>query len=163
MIHCLIFSTHGFLRSASLQRGEDFPVASKGRSVKDAVPGQEDGNGKGEGRENVTKRRRKEVKAVQSSTACGGCWQWCPAGTSQCTKFRLARRRESRGGQRMAAVLFPPHSGCRAFVLDGTKRIQDCRSSRSYRSEGRHEGQYPRVATEQHKIANQVGLALVPR
>ena len=29
--------------SASLQRGEDFPVASKGRSVKDAVPGQEDG------------------------------------------------------------------------------------------------------------------------
>ena len=29
--------------SASLQRGKDFPVASKGRSVKDAVPGREDG------------------------------------------------------------------------------------------------------------------------
>ena len=29
--------------SASLQRGEDFPVASKDRSVTDAVPGQEDG------------------------------------------------------------------------------------------------------------------------
>ena len=29
--------------SASLQRGKDFPVTSKGRSVNDAVPGREDG------------------------------------------------------------------------------------------------------------------------
>ena len=52
---------------------------------------------------------------------------------AQRPKVRLARRRESRGGQRMADVLFPPHSGCRAFVLDETKRLQDCRSSRLYR------------------------------
>ena len=29
--------------SASIQRGKDFPVASEGRSVKGALPGQEDG------------------------------------------------------------------------------------------------------------------------
>ena len=34
---------------------EDFPVASRGRSVKDAVPSREDENGRGEGRENAAK------------------------------------------------------------------------------------------------------------
>ena len=51
-----------------------------------------------------------------------------------------------------------PLSGCRAFVLDGTKRLQDCRSSRLYR--------LPRVPTRvsiteqrrtNHKIANRMG------
>ena len=70
-------------------------------------------------------------------------------------QVRLARRRESRGGQCMEDVLFPPHSGCRTFELDRTKRIQDCRSSRLYCPEGRHGGQYPRVATELHKVATQ--------
>ena len=36
-------------------------------------------------------------------------------------------------GKRIADVLIPPHSGCKAFVLYGTKRLQDCRSARSYR------------------------------
>ena len=94
-----------------------------------------------------------EVRAVRSSTTCGGCRQWCPSGPSQYTKFRLARGRESRDGQRMADVLFPPHSGCRAFVLDGTKRLQDCRSSRSYRIlRDRMRVSTPELATEQHKI-----------
>ena len=48
--------------SASLQRGKDFPVASEGRSVKGAVPGQEDGKNPGEGREDATKSKEKEKK-----------------------------------------------------------------------------------------------------
>ena len=51
----------------------------------------------------------------------------------QCTNFRLARRRESLGVQRMADVTFQPLSGWEALVLVGTECLQDCRSSRSYR------------------------------
>ena len=122
--------------SASLERSKDFPVASEGKSVKDAVPGQQDGNDPGEGRENATKGKEKEVKTVLRSTPCGYCWQWCPSGPSQCTKFHLARRRESLGGQRMADATFQPLPGWGSLVLDGTECLQDCRSSRSYRKTG---------------------------
>ena len=37
------FARTASFASASLQRGEGFPMASTGRSVKDAVPGREDG------------------------------------------------------------------------------------------------------------------------
>ena len=53
---------------------------------------------------------------------------------AQRSKVRLARRRKWRSGQRVADLLFLPHSGCWALVLDGTKRLQDCPSSRSFRS-----------------------------
>ena len=53
-----------YCASASLQRGKDFPAASEGRSVKDAVPGQEDGNDQGEGREDAVKSKEKEVKTA---------------------------------------------------------------------------------------------------
>ena len=41
------------------------------------APGQEDGNDRGEGREDATRCKEKEVKTVQSSTTCGGCRRWC--------------------------------------------------------------------------------------
>ena len=53
-----------YCASASLQRGKDFPAASEGRSVKDAVPGQEDGKDQGEGREDAAKSKGKEVKTA---------------------------------------------------------------------------------------------------
>ena len=62
--------------NASLQRCKNFLVASNGRNVTGAVPGQEDGNDRG-GHEDATKCKEKEVKTVQSSTTCGGCRQWC--------------------------------------------------------------------------------------
>ena len=49
------------------------------------------------------------------------------------SKVRLARRHESLGGQRMADVSHLPLYGWAAFVPGGTKRLQDCQSSRSYR------------------------------
>ena len=42
---------------------------------------------------------------------------------AQCSKVRLARGRESLGGQRMADTLILPLSSCGALVLDGTKRL----------------------------------------
>ena len=62
---------------ASLQRGKDFPVASKARSENRAVSGQEDGKYRGEGRECNQAHRKKEVKTVQSFTPSGGKKQWC--------------------------------------------------------------------------------------
>ena len=55
---------------------------------------------------------------------------------AQRSKVRLARLRKCFGGQRAAYVLFLQHSGCWALVLVGNKCLQDCRSSRSYRSLG---------------------------
>ena len=52
---------------------------------------------------------------------------------AHCSVVRLAEGRESLGGQLMAEILILPLSGCWAFVLDGTKRLQDCQSSRLYR------------------------------
>ena len=40
---------------------------------------------------------------------------------AQCSIVRLARGRESLGGQRMADILILPPSGCGTLVLDGTK------------------------------------------
>ena len=81
----------------------------------------------------VTKSKERGVKGVQSSKPGECCGQWCLNGRPQCTNFRLARRRESLGVQRMADVPLQPLSGWEALVLDGTKCLQDCRSSRSYR------------------------------
>ena len=47
---------------ASIQRGKFFPVASKDRSERGAVPGQEYGKDRGEGLENATNGKAKEVK-----------------------------------------------------------------------------------------------------
>ena len=48
-------STHGFLRKCQPPAWQNFSVASKGKSVKDAVPGLQDGKGGGGGCENATK------------------------------------------------------------------------------------------------------------
>ena len=46
-----------------LQHGRDFPVAAKDKSEKGAVPGQKDGKDRGEGRENATDGKAREVKS----------------------------------------------------------------------------------------------------
>ena len=65
--------------SVSLQRGKDFPVASKDRSEKGAVPGKEDAKDRGEGLECTQAHKKEEEKRVQSSTPCGdknnGVWE----------------------------------------------------------------------------------------
>ena len=48
--------------SASVQRGKNFLVQSKGRSVKGAVPGQEDRKNREEGREDPTECKGKKKK-----------------------------------------------------------------------------------------------------
>ena len=93
---------------------QEFPGGNeRSRSVKHAVTGQEDGNGKGEGRENATKCKRKYVKQCRFSF---------PNYVEVLGNGALARRRECRNGQRVA---FLQHSGCKALVLDGTKRPWD--------------------------------------
>ena len=49
--------------SPSLQRGQNFPVAAWDTSEKGAVPGQENGNDRGERRENATDGEAKEIKS----------------------------------------------------------------------------------------------------
>ena len=44
---------------------------------------------------------------------------------AHCSNVRLAQRREGLGVQSLADLSNLPHTGCRAFVLDGTKRLQD--------------------------------------
>ena len=57
-------------------------------------------------------------------------------GRAHCSIVSLAKRREGLGGKSLADNPNLQLSGCRAFVLDGLKRFQDCPSSRSYRVEG---------------------------
>ena len=79
------------------------------------------------------------------------------------SKVRLARRRECRSGQRVADVLFLPHSGCRALVLDGTKCLQDCRPSRSYRKlRETMRVSVPELQRNNIKKVNQAEMAMVP-
>ena len=84
---------------------------------------------------------------------------------AQCSKVRLARGRESLGGQRMADTLILPLSSCGVLVLNGTKRLWNCRSSRSYRHPKDamrvSPPPSPRAATDQHKNINEVGLGVV--
>ena len=113
--------------SASIQRCKDFPLASEGRSVKGAVPGQEDGEDRGEGREDAIECKGRE----------GGRKQYCPPhhveaegngakeGHNTLLHRTLAKGRECLGGERMADIPLLPLSGWRAFVLEGTKRLQD--------------------------------------
>ena len=54
-----------YCASASSSVAKNFPVSSKDRSVKDAVPGQEDGKDRGEGRE-CNQAQRKELKQRSS-------------------------------------------------------------------------------------------------
>ena len=59
----------------------------------------------------------------------------------------------------MADVPFPPHSGSRAIVLDGTKASSGLSILKVVENSARrHEDQYSRAATGQHKIANQVEM-----
>ena len=100
-------------------------MASKDRSEKGAVSGQEDGQERGEGRENATKRKRKRSK---NSAVLHTMWRlkaMPKKARAHCSIVRLAERREGLGVQSLAE---PPNlllTGCRAFVLDGTKRFHD--------------------------------------
>ena len=44
---------------------------------------------------------------------------------AHCSIVRLAKRREGLGVQSLADLANLPLTGCRAFVLDGTKRFHD--------------------------------------
>ena len=79
---------------------------------------------------------------------------------AQRSKVRWARRRECRSGQRVAEVLFLPHPGCRALVLDRTKRLQDCRPSRSYQA---MRVSAPELRRNNIKDVNQGEVAMVPK
>ena len=80
---------------------------------------------------------------------------------AQCSHVRLAKGRESLGGQRLADILI---LGCEALVHDGTKRLLGLTILEVVpTSKGHHEGQLLRGAKDQHKIVDQVGLAVVPR
>ena len=114
--------------SASLQRGKDFPVASKDRSVKGAVPGQEDGKDRGQGRGNATTRtgKRKKKETAHPSTPRGGKRQWC-LGRSEHIAPSYAWQNDVKASvfKSLADHSNLPLIGCRAFVLDGTKLFHD--------------------------------------
>ena len=91
-------------------------------------------------------------------------WQWCLVGPNRCTKHRLAGRRERRGGQNLADVLLSATIRLWALVLDETKRLQDCRSSKSYRIlRIATRVSTPQLQQNDTEIARQVRQAMLPR
>ena len=121
-----------YCASASLQRREEIPVASDGRSEKGAAPGREEENGRGEGHENATKYKGKESK---NSAVVHTLWtkeaMVLRRASVFCCIVRLAKQREGLGVQSLADLSNLHLSGCRAFVFDGLKRFQDCPLSRT--------------------------------
>ena len=129
-----------YCASASLQRREEIPVASDGRSEKGAAPGREEENGRGEGHENATKYKGKESK---NSAVLHTLWtkeaMVLRRASVFCCIVRLAKQREGLGVQSLADLSNLHLSGCRAFVFDGLKRFQDCPQSRTV-VRGRNQG-----------------------
>ena len=130
LLNCLDSSlTHGFLRTCQPPAWLRFPVASKDRSVKGAVSGRKDGKIRGS-------KHRADHHTM-----------WRLQAKACCSIKHLTKRRESLGGQRMAGPPNLPCSGCRAFVLDETKRFQHVTLQGCVSSRGRHQNQFPQAAT----------------
>ena len=98
------------------------------------------------------KRRGKieEVNTVLSSHHVVAQGNFAYKARAHCSIVRLAKGRESLGGQRMAVIPMLSLSGCRAFVLDGTKRFHDVTFQGLCQFQGRHQDQYLQAATN-HK------------
>ena len=139
--------TRGLMRNMPASCAARFPGGiERGRSVDDAVPGQGDGEkpmAKDDTRSTLLlcpKRAReawRQWAGTRSSSTTSNCpihdvqaaWWWramVPLKKRQrLWQFTLARQRECRGGHRLADTSFLQPSGCKALVLDGTKRLQD--------------------------------------
>ena len=127
--------------SACIPRGKGFPVASQDRSVKYA----EGGRGSKDSAVLHIVWRKKATLPKEAIAFC-------------CI-VRLAKRRERLGVQSLAGHYNLQLSGCRAFVLDGTKRFHDFTLQSCVSSRGRHQDQYLQAAThpKQNKIADRAG------
>ena len=126
--------------SASLQRGKDFPVATKDRR-KGAVPGQEDGNDLGgcesnratvrtgkRNKNNVVLHTKWRLKAMVPREA-----------RAHCSIVRLAKRREGIGVESLADLANQPHAGRRGPRVRRNQALSR-QASRSDRAEGRNNG-----------------------
>ena len=120
--------------SASIQRGKDFPVASQGRSVKGEVPGQEDGEDRGEGREDAIECKGR--KGCRNSTVLHTMWRlkaMVPrTATTHCSIVRWQKDVTASVVNAWQISPLLPLSGWRTFVLEGTKRLHDPQGRTEY-------------------------------
>ena len=119
-------SRHGFLRKCQPPACQRFPGGNERQERKGAVPGQEDGKDRGEGREPSA-----QEKEVKNSAILHNMWRQKAMVLGEarvhCSIVCLAKRSEGLGVQSLAWQISPIYrllvEG--PFVLDGTKRFHD--------------------------------------
>ena len=117
--------TRGLMRKCQRPARQEFPGGiERGRSAKDAMPGEEDGKGKEEGRENVAKCQRKFVKTVPFPMLCGGSGQWCPGGAKG-SDPRFTYQGQKDGNSTVTVGETPPqvYVGVCTYQTHGAQRL----------------------------------------
>ena len=109
-------NTRCFLRKCQPPACQRVPVATTDRSVKDAVPGPEDGKNQADYRVGKTCTRSKKKKR----TVFRNVWrqkQWCLGSEEPIVPSRAWQNdvNEGLGGQHLADFAIPPHAVCGSF------------------------------------------------
>ena len=107
---------------------QEFPLETENKRVNDTMPGEEDGQDRGSGRGNATRRKEERVteQCCSPHRVVAKSNEWCQGGRYHSSEpYVWKKRREGLGVQTLVDRSNLQLSGCRAFVLDGARCFHD--------------------------------------